>query len=124
VDRSGRRRAALADGRVKLGIGLPNTMAHETDRRLMLDWARIADQAGFWALSTIDKPHYDSWEIPRGLEFLVSRNRLKVAISRARCLAYLVGSPRLLDVRCRTVEQMRLVNALCRFVELAEEQAA
>ena len=59
-------------------------------------------------------------EIPRGLEFLFSRNRLNVAISRARCLAYLVGSPRLLDVRCRSVEQMRLVNALCRFVEVAE----
>ena len=59
-------------------------------------------------------------EIPRGLEFLFSRNRLNVAISRARCLAYLVGSPRLLDVRCRSVEQMRLVNALCRFVEQAE----
>jgi superfamily I DNA and/or RNA helicase len=63
-------------------------------------------------------------EIPRGLEFLFSRNRLNVAISRARCLAYLVGSPRLLDVRCRSVEQMRLVNALCRFVELATEPPA
>jgi predicted RecB family nuclease len=61
-------------------------------------------------------------EIPRGLEFLFSRNRLNVAISRAQCLVYLVGSPRLLDVRCRTVEQMRLVNALCRLVEMAEEQ--
>jgi uncharacterized protein len=59
-------------------------------------------------------------EIPRGLEFLFSRNRLNVAISRARCLAYLVGSPRLLDVRCRSVEQMRMVNALCRLVEFAE----
>ena len=28
-------------------------------------------------------------EIPRGLEFLLSRNRLNVAISRAQCLAYL-----------------------------------
>jgi predicted RecB family nuclease len=62
-------------------------------------------------------------EIPRGLEFLFSRNRLNVAISRAQCLAYLVGSPKLLDVRCRTVEQMRLVNALCRLVEVAEEQS-
>jgi uncharacterized protein len=61
-------------------------------------------------------------EIPRGLDFLFSRNRLNVAISRAQCLAYLVGSPRLLDVKCRTVEQMRLVNALCRLVEAAEEQ--
>jgi predicted RecB family nuclease len=62
--------------------------------------------------------------IPRGLDFLFSRNRLNVAISRAKCLAYLVGSPRLLDVNCRTVEQMRLVNALCRLVELAEEQGS
>ena len=47
---------------MKLGIGLPNTMAHETDRRLMLDWARLADEAGFHMLATIDKPAYDSWD--------------------------------------------------------------
>ena len=29
-------------------------------------------------------------------------------------------SPKLLDVDYRTVEQMKLVNALCRFVEMAE----
>ena len=58
-------------------------------------------------------------DIPRGLEFLLSRNRLNVAISRAQCLAYLVCSPRLLEVDCRTIQQMRLANALCRFVELA-----
>jgi predicted RecB family nuclease len=59
-------------------------------------------------------------DVPRGLEFLLSRNRLNVAISRAQCLAYLVCSPRLLDVNCRTIDQMRLANALCRFVEFAE----
>ena len=59
-------------------------------------------------------------DVPRSLEFLLSRNRLNVAISRAQCLAYLVCSPRLLEVNCRTIEQMRLANALCRFVELAE----
>jgi uncharacterized protein len=63
-------------------------------------------------------------DVPRGLEFLLSRNRLNVAVSRARCLAYLVASPRLLEVNCRTIPQMRLANALCRFVEIAEEQAA
>ena len=61
-----------------------------------------------------------SEDVPRGLDFLFSRNRLNVAISRAQCLAYLVCSPRLLDATCRTVEQMRLANALCRLVELAE----
>jgi uncharacterized protein len=56
-------------------------------------------------------------DVPRGLDFLFSRNRLNVAISRAQCLAYLVASPRLLDASCRTIEQMRLANALCRLVE-------
>jgi superfamily I DNA and/or RNA helicase len=63
-------------------------------------------------------------DVPRSLEFLFSRNRLNVAVSRARCLAYVVASPRLLESRARTVEQMRLVNALCRFVELAENRRA
>ena len=47
---------------MKLGIGLPNTLAPEVDRRLLLEWARLADQAGFYALGTIDKPNYDSWD--------------------------------------------------------------
>lgn len=58
-------------------------------------------------------------ELPRDIDFLFSRNRLNVAISRARCLAIVVASPRLLDVHCKTPEQMRLVNGLCRFVEMA-----
>jgi predicted RecB family nuclease len=62
-------------------------------------------------------------DIPRSLEFLFSRNRLNVAISRAQCLAFLVCSPRLLEVDAKTIEHMRLANALCRFVEIAEEQA-
>jgi uncharacterized protein len=52
-------------------------------------------------------------ELPRDIEFLFSRNRLNVAISRARCLAVIVASDRLLEVPCHTVEQMRLVNTLC-----------
>jgi hypothetical protein len=58
-------------------------------------------------------------DLPRNLEFLFSRNRLNVAISRAQSLAVLVASPELLEIRCRTIEQMRMVNALCRFVEEA-----
>jgi uncharacterized protein len=59
-------------------------------------------------------------EVPRNVEFLYSRNRLNVAVSRARSLAVLVCNPELLHIDCRTVEQMRLINALCRLVELAE----
>ena len=47
---------------MKLGIGLPNTMATEVDGTMMLDWARLADEAGFEVLGTIDKPNYDSWD--------------------------------------------------------------
>jgi uncharacterized protein len=36
-------------------------------------------------------------------------------------VAVLVASPKLLEIRCRTIDDMRLVNALCRFVELASE---
>lgn len=58
-------------------------------------------------------------DLPRNLEFLYSTHRLNVAVSRARCMSVLVHSPALLYTRCRTPEQMRLVNALCRYVEAA-----
>jgi uncharacterized protein len=61
-------------------------------------------------------------DIPRGPEFLFSRNRLNVAVSRAKALAVLVCSPRLLETRCRTVEHMRLVNGLCAFAEHAQSK--
>jgi predicted RecB family nuclease len=57
-------------------------------------------------------------DLPRGLEFLFSPNRINVAISRAQCLAYVVGSPALLVADARTPEQMRLVNTMCRLAEL------
>jgi uncharacterized protein len=58
-------------------------------------------------------------EAPRGLAFVFNANRINVATSRAQCRVELVCSPRLLEAECRSVEQMRLVNAVCRFVELA-----
>jgi len=56
-------------------------------------------------------------DVPRGLDFLLSTNRLNVAVSRARALAVIVGSAALLRAPCHTTKQLRLVNALCRFVE-------
>ncbi|MDR7456479.1 MAG: TM0106 family RecB-like putative nuclease [Armatimonadota bacterium] len=58
-------------------------------------------------------------DAPRGMDFLYSRHRLNVATSRARCVAVVLASPELIRVRARTPKQMRLANALCRFVELA-----
>ncbi|NLV31071.1 MAG: TM0106 family RecB-like putative nuclease [Acidobacteria bacterium] len=56
-------------------------------------------------------------DLPRDIEFLYSRNRLNVALSRARSLALVAASPRLLEIPCATVEQMRLVNTLCRVAD-------
>ncbi len=60
---------------------------------------------------------------PRGMDFLYSRHRLNVATSRARCVTVVVASPALLRVQAKTPEQMRLANAFCRFVELAQGEA-
>ena len=58
-------------------------------------------------------------EAPRGAGFLLSPNRLNVAISRAQALAIVVGSPELTRVRCKTIEEMKLVNLLCRIIHYA-----
>ena len=58
-------------------------------------------------------------DVPRGIAFLFSRNRLNVAVSRARSLAYLCCAPGLLEARARTVDEMRLVSTLCSLVETA-----
>jgi superfamily I DNA and/or RNA helicase len=59
--------------------------------------------------------------LPRNIEFLFSRNRLNVAVSRAKCLAVVVASPRLLTISCRTIGQMKLVNFLCSARDYAQE---
>ncbi len=60
---------------------------------------------------------------PRGMDFLYDLHRLNVAVSRARARAYIVASPELLRVLCHTPKQLRLANALCRYVEYATMQA-
>jgi len=52
-------------------------------------------------------------DAPRGIDFLFSRNRLNVALSRARCLSVIFCSPALLDVVCADLERMKLVNTVC-----------
>lgn len=60
-------------------------------------------------------------DVPRNVEFLFERNRFNVAISRARAASVLLCSPRLLDIRCRTPEQMALANLLCAYEERANK---
>jgi uncharacterized protein len=59
-------------------------------------------------------------EIPRGVDFLFSLNRINVAISRAQVLSIVFASPGLLAVPPTTVEEMRLVNSLCALKEYGD----
>jgi superfamily I DNA and/or RNA helicase len=61
--------------------------------------------------------------LPRNIEFLYDKNRLNVAVSRAKCLAVVVASPGLLHVRCTSPKQMELVNTLCWLHEYSQELA-
>ncbi|MFN6118472.1 MAG: DEAD/DEAH box helicase, partial [Actinomycetes bacterium] len=56
-------------------------------------------------------------DVSRGLDFLIARNRLNVAISRAKVLAYVVCTEELLDTRAKTVKDMHLLSTLCAFAE-------
>ncbi|KEP75051.1 DNA helicase [Microbacterium sp. SUBG005] len=55
-------------------------------------------------------------DAPRGLEFLLLRNRINVAISRAMQAAYVVSSPALLDDLPRTPEGVARLSAFARLV--------
>ncbi|MDU0367961.1 TM0106 family RecB-like putative nuclease [Microbacterium sp. KSW4-17] len=55
-------------------------------------------------------------DAPRGLEFLLLRNRINVAISRAMQAAYVISSPALLDDLPRTPEGVARLSAFARLV--------
>lgn len=59
--------------------------------------------------------------LPRNIDFLYSKNRLNVALSRARSLAILVASPGLMSINCHRPEEAALVNALCRVQAYSNE---
>ncbi|PZF84494.1 TM0106 family RecB-like putative nuclease [Jiangella anatolica] len=63
-------------------------------------------------------------DAPRGVDFVANRNRLNVAVSRARSLAVLVGSPALLSAPVRSLDQVQGINTLCRLVEYGQRRAS
>jgi uncharacterized protein len=54
---------------------------------------------------------------PRGLEFLLNKNRLNVALSRAWSLALVVANPALARTRYSSLPQMALLNLFCRIMD-------
>jgi len=65
----------------------------------------------------------DGNESPRGIEFLFNKNRLNVALTRAKCLAIVVGSPALARTATSNVQNMELINLYCRIVEEGQQRA-
>jgi uncharacterized protein len=62
-------------------------------------------------------------DAPRGVSFLYDLHRLNVAISRARCLALVVGSPLLLDAAATSPDNLRRVNGLLTVVDASPTSA-
>jgi uncharacterized protein len=60
-------------------------------------------------------------DAPRGMEFLYALDRLNVATSRARVATVVVGSPGVFAAVAKRPEQMRLVNAFLRCLEIAAD---
>jgi uncharacterized protein len=58
-------------------------------------------------------------DAPRGLEFLLDRNRLNVALSRAKTNSYLVYSPSLVRTRFTNIEDLKSVSRLAGLLEFA-----
>jgi len=50
----------------------------------------------------------------RGLAFILDRNRINVAISRAKCLAVVVADPRIASADANSIGEMMLLNLFCK----------
>ena len=93
---------------------------------------RMLDEAGFAAtpVGTVDRfqgreapitvvsmTASSAQDVPRGLDFLLDRQRLNVAISRAQWATFLVHSPALLDAMPTSVEGLERMGALLRLMD-------
>lgn len=47
---------------MKLGVYLPTGLPSDLTGTHVIEWARLADQAGFHVLATLDRPNYDLWD--------------------------------------------------------------
>lgn len=50
----------------------------------------------------------------RGFGFILDRNRLNVALSRAQALAIVVGDPNIASTRACSINELQMLNTLCR----------
>ena len=55
-------------------------------------------------------------DAPRGAQFLLNANRINVAISRAKALSLVVGSPALAVGQTSSIDSMKLISTYCNLV--------
>lgn len=70
---------------MNLGIGIPSAMPFGLTRSFLVEWARNAEQAGFYMLGTLDWPNQDAWEpLPTlaAVAMVTDRIRLATAVLR------------------------------------------
>jgi len=123
TDRHGvRRRVGIED----IMVVSPYNMQVELLKRTLPDGARVGTVDKFQGQESpvvlVSMATSSGDDLPRNIEFLYSRNRMNVAISRARCLAVLFASPRLLEIPCSSIAQMELVDGLCWAKQFADAQ--
>jgi uncharacterized protein len=52
----------------------------------------------------------------RGLKFILDKNRINVAVSRAQCMTVVVADPRIAFAKASSLDEMRLINLFCKLV--------
>ena len=55
-------------------------------------------------------------DAPRGIDFLLEPNRLNVAISRAKVLSIVIGSPSLSEGYCKNIDEAQKINRFCKLI--------
>jgi uncharacterized protein len=104
----------------------PYNMQVKLLRRTLSPGARVGTVDKFQgqeaAVVLVSMAASDADTAPRGIDFLFEKNRLNVALSRARCLSVIFCSPALLDVVYAHLERMTLVNTVCWVSEYSYSQ--
>ena len=58
----------------------------------------------------------DPESLPRNVDFFFSRNRLNVAISRSQCLSIVIMNKKILEIACKKIEHIHLVNTFMKLI--------